>query len=91
MMQSFITIFGSIYFWKISKHAIYFEIVGLIWEFLSCILMFWIPESPRYLMESGQLDKANAVFDYIAKWNKKELIWDPCRFNMPNTSKVKEA
>ena len=76
-IDALIYLFASVYFWKISKDAKYFELVGLIWVTISCILIYWLPESPRYLVSTGNLERAEAVFKYIARWNGKQLSWDP--------------
>lgn len=34
-------------------------------------MLFFMPESPRYLMVSNRMDKVQAVFDQAAKWNCK--------------------
>ena len=52
-LDAVIYVFASVYFWKISKQARYFELVGFIWVCISCILMYWVPESPRFLVSSG--------------------------------------
>ena len=83
--DSVIYLFASVYFWKISKHAFYFELVGFVWVCLSSILMFWIPESPRFLVSTGKLDAAKAVFEKIASWNGKQLDWDPAYLAIPLT------
>ena len=31
-----------------------------------------IPESPRWLLRKGRLDKAKALIDTMAKWNKSK-------------------
>ncbi len=41
---------ATMYFWKIGKQTIGFEIVGLVWSFLCCVLVYWLPESPRFLI-----------------------------------------
>ena len=43
-------------------------IVTQIWV---CISMLFLPESPRWLVESQNLEEAEKVFRKIAEWNKK--------------------
>jgi hypothetical protein len=42
--------------------------------------MIWVPESPRFLISTGRIDEARKVFTLIAKWNKKEFVWDEMLF-----------
>ena len=34
---------------------------------------YWIPESPRYLLSTGQISECKSVLEKIAKWNGKML------------------
>ena len=81
ILDACIYTFSSIYFWKISKHAKYFELIGLIWTTVGSIIIYWVPESPRYLASIGKIDKVKDVFETIAKWNGKVLVWDPSLFS----------
>ena len=74
--EAFIYVLATLYFWKISKHWFYFVFIGYIWNIISVIGMYWLPESPRYLMNIGKYEEAKKVFQYIAKLNRKEFVAD---------------
>lgn len=38
--------------------------------------MFFMPESPRYLITAGRYEEARKAFEIIAKFNRKPLEWD---------------
>lgn len=67
------TVFGCIYFRYISKHWIWLVLVGFTFNFLCVIFMFFIPESPKYLIARKRFDEARKSIYYIAKFNKKEI------------------
>lgn len=75
-----IYLLATLYFWKVSKHWFWFSLVGYIWNIISAVFMIWMPESPRYLVNSGQLQKAAEAFRIVAWFNKKELVWDESKF-----------
>ena len=50
--------------------------VGFVWNVISVIGMFWMPESPRYLVGTGRLDEAREVFQTIARWNNVKIELD---------------
>ena len=44
--NSVVYILGTIYFWQISTNWFYFVLLGYIVSVVTCILAFFIPESP---------------------------------------------
>ena len=76
VQDSSIYVLATLYFWKISTHWIYFCSVGYCWQIISVVFLFWMPESPRFLISVGKFDEARKAFATIAKWNRKELVWD---------------
>lgn len=50
IQEGLLYVAATIYFWKISRHWFYFVMVGEIWVIISVILLFWVPESPRWLI-----------------------------------------
>ena len=75
-----IYVVAILYFWLISKHWIYYTLVGYVWQILATLLVCLLPESPRFLVSVGKLDEAKKSFETIAKWNRKELVWDESLF-----------
>ena len=69
MQEASIYVLGTIYFWKVSRHWIYFCLMGYAFQLASLILLIWVPESPRYLVKVGKLEEARKVFQIIASWN----------------------
>lgn len=76
VLEAFIFVLATLYFWQINKHWIYFVLIGYSWNIISVIGMYWMPESPRYLLNVGKYDEAIKVFQLIASWNKKEFNAD---------------
>lgn len=58
-----------LYFKLISKNWLYFQLFYFILSVISCIFLFFIPESPKYLLSKGLNDRAQQSFEKIAKIN----------------------
>lgn len=78
--EASIYVIAIIYFWLISKHWFYYTLVGYIWQILTVLLVGFLPESPRFLVSVGKLDEAKKSLETIARWNRKELVWDESQF-----------
>ena len=61
---------GTIYFWFISKDWIYFTTIGFALQTFNVITIWFLPESPRLLIELKRFDEAEVALKKIAKWNK---------------------
>ena len=83
IQEALIYITCVVYFWQISNDWFYYSLIGYSWNAISVICMFWIPESPRYLIGAGKIDEAKEALAYIAKWNKKTLEWDASKYTEP--------
>ena len=62
VLEALIFVFATLYFWQINKHWIYFVLIGYIWNIISVVGMYWMPESPRYLLNVGKYEEAAKVF-----------------------------
>ena len=58
--------------------------IGWIFNLISVVLLFFMPESPRWLVTVGKLDEARKAFAFIAKLNRKPLDWDARRYKKDN-------
>lgn len=75
---------ATLYFWQISKNWFPFVCVGFVWQIISCVMLFWMPESPSYLISAGRLEEAHQAFATIARLNRKQLVWDEAKFSKPS-------
>ena len=71
-----IYVFAVIYFWKISTHWFWFIFIGLIFQCISIVMMLFMPESPRWLINVGRYEEAEKAFQLISKYNRKTLHWE---------------
>ena len=61
----------TIYFWVISKHWFYIILVGYVLSIITAVLMWFLPESPVFLITLGRNEEVAKVFGYISRINKK--------------------
>lgn len=67
------TIWSAIYYDFVSKHSIYFELIGCGLAIICTLLAFlFIPESPIWLMKTGKTKDGQESLRYIMKFNKVE-------------------
>lgn len=67
MINACVPLLLAVYFWKISKHWIYFYDFTLILAIIGTILWFFIPESPRWLVSEDRNDDAKKIINDIAR------------------------
>ena len=60
---------STIYFVFISKNWVYIIGVGLLMQLCGTICSYFFLESPRWLIKSGQIRRAQQVFEKMAEWN----------------------
>ena len=85
VQEAFIYVFATIYFWVISKHWFYFGLIGYFFCIGSVTLLFFMPESPAFLINVGKIERANMIFAKIAKINGKEFDLDISSIGKVNT------
>jgi len=47
---------ATIYFWKISDDWYWIGMIGLLCNLFSACTCWFLPESPRYLLETGNIE-----------------------------------
>lgn len=67
----FSIVLSSIYFKWLSKNWFYIEVFFFGLKVISNVLIYLLPESPKYLIEMKEYDQAKEVFNYIANINGK--------------------
>ncbi len=67
--EGLIFVYATIYYWKIDRHWFYILSVGYFLSLLSMIGSFFLPESPVYLINAAELDRAKKSLEVIAKVN----------------------
>ena len=86
--NSVVYILGTIYFWQISTNWFYFDLLGYIVSVVTCILAFFIPESPRFLLAHGKVEETKKAINLIARLNFKPPIdWSKVDMNAAKSDK----
>ena len=73
-LEAVLGIWGSVYFTWVSKDWFWFLLQGYVMQALGAILVFCIPESPKWLVKSGLTSEAKVVLDSIAERNSAEKV-----------------
>lgn len=71
-MEGAIYVYLTLYFRYVSKNWLYPEIWGAFTAFVSgLIILFWVPESPKWYYKKARFMECHAVLSKMAKFNKK--------------------
>ena len=69
VFEGMTSLIGVIYFTWISKHWIWFALVGFVFQCLAVLCSFVVPESPKWLFKKQQYARTALVFQKIARYN----------------------
>ena len=69
LFESFVYIFISLFFWFISDQWKYLQIPNLLFASVSTFVLYFMPESPRFLVSQRRFDEARATFKLIGHYN----------------------
>ena len=72
-LDACVYLMATIYFWKIGKDWFYFGLIGYVLCIISAVGAWFLPESPLYLCEKGQMYELERSLKAIAKLNGKTL------------------
>lgn len=75
-------IFVAIYFQFISDQWIYFYIIPIALCAILTLLIILAPESPKFLYEIGNFQRARNVINIISKINKGHIHENPWTFDI---------
>jgi MFS transporter, SP family, sugar:H+ symporter len=70
--NGFVAVYTVIYYWFISKQWLYINIFAGFLTALSMVGVFFLPESPKFLITLRRYDEARAAINVITRVNKKE-------------------
>eukprot|EP00347_Sterkiella_histriomuscorum_P016560 403352729 len=76
MASGIVTVFICLYFMFISKYWIPFQIFGCTTTFLVAISVWFMPESPKFLISKKRYDEARKSIKFIAWVNRYQGILD---------------
>lgn len=76
VLDSSVYLAVTLYFWKIGKNWFYVALVGLCFNFIAALGAWFLPESPKYLCEKGQVYELERSLKVMAKVNRRELYFD---------------
>ena len=76
---------------KISTDWFGFVAVGLLFQAFCTLTIWYVPESPIYLLKRGRLDDLRDALDTIADWNGTSYEWDEIGFEDGDSTSVKRS
>ena len=74
--EGLIFLWATIYYWRIDKNWFPLVAFGYSLAVIATIFIYFLPESPVYLINKGLFGEAKKSLDYIAKKNGKEFKFD---------------
>jgi len=79
-IEGLINLWATLYFMFVSTHWEGFVLLGLILQVFSCVTVFWIPESPVYLLKTKKFEELKEALKTIGEWNGTKLDWNALEF-----------
>ena len=70
---------ATLYFRYVSTYWTYLALIGYVTQILCVALVWFLPESPKFLIEQNRLDEAEAAFNRIAWFGRSRF--DPIELN----------
>lgn len=61
---------------KVSTHWFGFVAIGLAFQLFTCATVWFLPESPIWLLKKGKYVELRAALEKIADWNGTQLNWE---------------
>ena len=75
VMDSLVYLFATLYFWQIGKDWFFVAAIGFMMNLVCAVASWWLPESPRYLLETGQIRELETTMKTVATMNGKPHRW----------------
>ena len=71
-MEGLFGLLGSLYFLYLSKNCFWLIAIAYTFQVVATLGVFFLPESPKFLISRGEYEKASLSFQTIALWNKQD-------------------
>ena len=86
MIEIILSLCVTVYFGKFeSRNWLYPASIGFIMQFYGFVGAIFLPESPKFLIETNQFKEAEESLKQIAIWNKKPLNFNSNNFVEENS------
>mmetsp|Transcript_24333 Transcript_24333/g.30181 ORF Transcript_24333/g.30181 Transcript_24333/m.30181 type:complete len:110 (-) Transcript_24333:793-1122(-) len=71
--DAMIYLFATIYFWQIGKDWYFVGVIGFLMNLFTSVTAWFLPESPRYLLEKGEIEELETTMAVVARVNNKPV------------------
>lgn len=71
-----INLFATFWFMFVTTHWFGFVSIGLAFQLFTVCTVWYLPESPIYLLKRGRYTELKEALQKIGEWNGTELDWD---------------
>lgn len=72
--NGFVAVYSVIYYWFISNYWIPLQVFGGVLTVISMVGVYFLPESPKFLLTMKRYEDARTAINVIARVNKKTLF-----------------
>jgi len=71
--------------WQFRDYHIHLQFISAL-VFVGCVILYWLPESPRWLIAKGRMDDAKKILSDASKKNGKPLEPEQIILTKPNVA-----
>jgi SP family myo-inositol transporter-like MFS transporter 13 len=76
VQEGCISLYAVLYFGILNKHWFYFVAIGYLFNVAAIPMVYFLPESPPWLVKKGEFARAQESLESIAAFNKETLKFD---------------
>ena len=71
--ENLVYLWATLYFWKVGKNVFPLLALGYGINIVAVVGVYFLPESPVYLIKKGNLEEARKSLEFIARVNGKDF------------------